>query len=122
MLTRVTIRAALAVFLLFVPMIAGLILSQADIQPFGFIFLAVYPQVFIFFPIGYRSLNFVFDITVSLAFWSGLIFISLLLTRRLHVFIFIITLVALSIASVLLAHTILGGMGYSYSIYPIKNI
>ena len=48
MLTRVTIRAALAVFLLFVPMIAGLILSQADIQPFGFIFLAVYPQVFIF--------------------------------------------------------------------------
>lgn len=122
MLKKTTVRIAAAVFLLFVPIISGLILSQAGIEPFGFILLAVYPQVFILFPIGYGSLNFVFDITVSLAFWSGLIFISFVLTRRLHILIFIITLIALSIASVLLAHTILGGMGYSYSIYPIKNI
>lgn len=122
MLVQVMIRAALAVFLLFVPIIAGLILSRADIQPFGFIFLAVYPQVFIFFPTGYGSLNFVFDIAASLIFWSSLFFISLVLTRRLQILIFVITFISLSIVSVLLAHTILGSIGFSYSIYPIKSM
>lgn len=103
-------RSTLIIILLVSPIIAGWVANYFNIQPAGFVLLAIYPQVFLFFPASYMQST-AAGIFLSAIYWVFIFIISYVLVKKSLLF-FLVTFLIISIGSIWSMHIFLDMMGY----------
>ncbi|WP_143069631.1 hypothetical protein [Halopseudomonas yangmingensis] len=110
MKAQLIIRSIVFIVAILAPIFIGWIASSLNIQPAGFVLLAIYPQVFLFFPAGYIQSS-VVVVILSVSYWVVIFSVSNFLIKK-SILIFFATFLVISISSIWGVHIIMYVMGY----------